>query len=96
MTNQNLLKFIKQGGLIAATKRDLSLFTLSLLGICYTDLMKKQVGYSFEMLGGLGDGGQWKTMMNEKRVGEKVSKALNKSADPEKVFFTPARNLCLK
>lgn len=96
MTNQNLLKLIKQGGLIPATKRDLSLFTLSLLGVCYTDLMKKQVGYSFKMLGGLGDGEQWKTMMNEKSVGEKVANALNKSVNPEKDFFTPARNLCLK
>lgn len=96
MEIKSVNKIIEQNGLLPATKRDLSLFTLACVAHAYTHLMDKEIGCSFKVVGGLGNWSNWTSMMNEKRLGENLGKVLIKSKNLEKDFFIPARNLCHK
>lgn len=96
MNFQELNKIITRYGLKPASQRNLSLFTLSCVGLAYVRLIKSVLGYSFKVVGGLGDVSHWKSMLNEEYISRKTGEAIRRTRGIEKIFFKTSQEIYKK
>jgi len=80
MKKINWRKIIKDSGLIHASSRKLPLITNSCIFFGYTNILKKKLGYSYEVIGNIGKADQSYYLINEDKVGKSFYKvAKNKN-----------------
>ena len=67
-------KIIKDNGLIHASSRKLPLITNSCIFFGYTSILKKKLGYSYEVIGNIGKADQSYFLINEDKIGKSFYK----------------------
>ncbi|MFA6461484.1 MAG: PEP-utilizing enzyme [Candidatus Woesearchaeota archaeon] len=87
----NVISEIKKLGLAPATKRNLSLYTLSFIALTYVKLLKKEIGVKYLGAAGIGNPQGFNLLLNEKRLEKEIHKILPK-ADLTKVLKEAYQN----
>jgi len=86
MNQKEVIKKIKGYGLKFATTREFPLLCLSVVGFSYGNLLKKEIGFCYSGLGGLGKENRWQSLFNEEEVAKGTEKYLEKNLDKLKDF----------
>ena len=87
MKLSKIIDTVKKYGLHPATKRELPLFTLSIITFAYRKLLKKEIGFSYQAIGAIGKRNKFHTLFNEDYIAEKTEKFIdNNIKNLDKVF----------
>jgi phosphohistidine swiveling domain-containing protein len=81
MDSKKALDIIKEKGLFPATRRDLPLLTMSIIGIAYHKMMKKHTGFSYSAVGAVGDANGFLSLFNEQEIIDGTEVICNKGKD---------------
>lgn len=95
MSNTNIIEIIDKYGLEFSTlKENMSLFTVSCVAFGYADLLKKNLGFSYEAVGMFGIKNLVYYMFNDAHIAEKTEEFLsNNLKHIKKKFFSPAQKI---
>lgn len=74
MTAKEIIQLLKQEELRPASKRKLSLFSLSCVGLAYTKLLQQEIGFNYRVIGTLGQRGDIWTLFNEAHIAQATGK----------------------
>jgi phosphohistidine swiveling domain-containing protein len=89
MKSSKILGLIKKYGMTPATKREVSLLTMSTVTLAYEKFLEKEVGFSYKAIIFIDEGKIIEVFMNEEYVADKTEELLKK--DPSAVMRILAR-----
>jgi phosphohistidine swiveling domain-containing protein len=78
MNVREIINILNKYGLKPATKRELSLLTLSIISPVYVKLLKDEIGFSYEAIAAIGGKDDFYTMLNESHIAKKTGELLEK------------------
>lgn len=86
MVPEEIISLIQKSELKPSTKRDLSLFTFSVIAKAYVWLLQDLLGFSHQTVGAIGGKNGWHSLINDDFVIRSTEKFINRNPELEQLF----------
>lgn len=93
MNSKNIIKIINKYGLKPATTRDFSLIGTSAIAKAYIKLLKREMGFNYKAIAGIGGKNRIQYFLNEKYVAIKTEKFIEKNDENLNELFKKAKEI---